>query len=133
MIEIITQIAIVFILIAIGYAANKLKVLDEGFNRKLSRLVILIACPCLVLYSVMVESVQRQMRTPLGSPSMNCVVMVFSRAILRPLSESIPAVSYRQRRAGSDIRHRQTCEPAACGPPRCSRGSHTTHYPGHNL
>ena len=66
MIEIITQIAIVFILIAIGYAANKLKVLDEGFNRKLSRLVILIACPCLVLYSVMGESVpQRGLILPL--------------------------------------------------------------------
>lgn len=53
MINIIIQIAIVFILIAIGYAANKLKILDENFNRKLSRLVILIACPCLVLSSVM--------------------------------------------------------------------------------
>ncbi|MGN0214854.1 MAG: AEC family transporter [Muribaculaceae bacterium] len=57
MIGIITQIVIVFILIGIGYAANRLKILDANFNRKLSRLVILTACPCLVLSSVMGESV----------------------------------------------------------------------------
>lgn len=66
MIGIITQVAIVFTLIAFGYVANKLRILDEGFNRKLSRLVILIACPCLVLSSVMGESVpQRGLILPL--------------------------------------------------------------------
>ncbi|MGN0047985.1 MAG: AEC family transporter, partial [Bacteroides sp.] len=60
MTEIITQIAIVFILIAVGYAANRLGILDAGFNQKLSRLVILIACPCLVLSSVMGERVQQR-------------------------------------------------------------------------
>lgn len=66
MIGIITQIAIVFILIGIGYAANKLKILDANFNRRLSRLVILIACPCLVLSSVVGESVpQRGLILPL--------------------------------------------------------------------
>lgn len=85
MIGIITQIAIVFILIAIGYAANKLKVLDEGFNRKLSRLVILIACPCLVLYSIMGESVpQRGLILPLLLIGLLSHALLLTAGVLLP-------------------------------------------------
>ena len=85
MIEIIIQIAIVFILIAIGYAANKLKVLDEEFNRKLSKLVILIACPCLVLYSVMGESVpQRGLILPLLLIGLLSHALLLTAGVLLP-------------------------------------------------
>lgn len=49
---IITQMAILFIVLAIGYAANKFRIMTTDTNKLLSKLVINIALPCTVLSSV---------------------------------------------------------------------------------
>jgi predicted permease len=49
---ILTQMAVLFILMAIGYIAGKAKMLTRDGNKILSRLVLFIALPCTVLSSV---------------------------------------------------------------------------------
>ena len=49
---IISQMAILFIIIAVGYAANKLRVMTADANKLLSKLVVNIAMPCTILSSV---------------------------------------------------------------------------------
>ena len=50
---IITQMAILFIVMALGYAANKFKILTGESNKLLSKLVLNIAMPCTILNSVL--------------------------------------------------------------------------------
>ncbi len=50
---IITQMAVLFIIMAIGYAANKFKVLTGESNKLLSKLVLNVAMPCTILNSVL--------------------------------------------------------------------------------
>jgi predicted permease len=50
---ILTQMAVLFIVMAAGYAAGKLKFLTGDSNKLLSRLVIHIAMPCTILNSVL--------------------------------------------------------------------------------
>ncbi len=54
---IFTQMAILFIILATGYAANKFKIMTADSNRLLSKLVISIAMPCTILGSVLSEKV----------------------------------------------------------------------------
>lgn len=50
---IVTQMIILFVLVIIGYYLSKKKMMDAEFDRKLSGLVINVACPSLILSSVM--------------------------------------------------------------------------------
>lgn len=50
---IVTQMIILFILVVVGYVISKKKMMDAEFDRKLSVFVINIACPSLILSSVM--------------------------------------------------------------------------------
>ena len=50
---IVTQMIILFILVVVGYTISKKKMMDADFDRKLSVFVINVACPCLILSSVM--------------------------------------------------------------------------------
>ena len=50
---IVTHLIIVFILVVVGYVISKKKMMDAEFDRKLSVFVINIACPSLILSSVM--------------------------------------------------------------------------------
>lgn len=50
---VITQMAVLFLILAIGYIANKTKILNRDSNKLLSRLVLNIAMPCTILSSVM--------------------------------------------------------------------------------
>ena len=50
---ILTQMVVLFIGMAVGYAANKLKILTAETNKLLSKLVLNIAMPCTILYSVL--------------------------------------------------------------------------------
>ena len=50
---IVTQMIILFILVVVGYIISKKKMMDADFDRKLSVFVINVACPCLILSSVM--------------------------------------------------------------------------------
>lgn len=47
------QMAVLFILIAVEYVARRAGLMDDVFNARLSSWVIAVACPCLVLSSVM--------------------------------------------------------------------------------
>jgi predicted permease len=51
--SILTQMAVLFIIMAVGYAANKWKVLTGESNKLLSKLVMNIAMPCTILHSVL--------------------------------------------------------------------------------
>jgi predicted permease len=50
---ILTQMAVLFIIMAVGYAANKWRVLTGESNKLLSKLVMNIAMPCTILNSVL--------------------------------------------------------------------------------
>lgn len=50
---ILTQMAVLFIILAVGYIANKVNVLPIAASRMLSKLVMHVTLPCLVLHSVM--------------------------------------------------------------------------------
>lgn len=50
---IVTQMIILFILVIVGYYLSKKKMMDADFDRKLSRVVINVTCPSLILSSVM--------------------------------------------------------------------------------
>ena len=53
MLDIISQMAALFILILVGFAAAKIKIIDGRFSQQLSVFVINISSPCLILSSVM--------------------------------------------------------------------------------
>lgn len=42
-----------FLVIIVGYAANKLRVMDGAFNKRLTNLVLTVTTPCLILSSVL--------------------------------------------------------------------------------
>ncbi|NLA87045.1 MAG: AEC family transporter [Clostridiales bacterium] len=50
---VITQMAILFIIMAVGYAANKFKIMTADSNKLISKLVVNIAMPCTILSSVL--------------------------------------------------------------------------------
>lgn len=50
---IISQMAILFIILATGYAANKFKIMTPDSNKLISKLVVNIAMPCTILSSVL--------------------------------------------------------------------------------
>ena len=52
MTTIITQMAVLFLVLALGYVGNKTKILNAQSNKLLSRLVLNIALPCTILSSV---------------------------------------------------------------------------------
>lgn len=51
--SIIAQMMVLFLILAVGYAGNKAKILNADSNRHISRLILNITMPCTVLYSVM--------------------------------------------------------------------------------
>lgn len=53
MLDIISQMAALFILIIVGFAAAKMKMIDGRFSQQLSVFVINISSPCLIVSSVM--------------------------------------------------------------------------------
>ncbi|SHI08012.1 hypothetical protein SAMN02745823_02313 [Sporobacter termitidis DSM 10068] len=54
---IISQMTILFIMLALGYAANKFKVMTAESNKLISKLVVNIAMPCTILGSVFTDDV----------------------------------------------------------------------------
>ena len=61
---IINQMVILFLVMIVGYIANKVKILDKELNQKLSSLVLNITSPALILYSVS-EPVEGDLNTVL--------------------------------------------------------------------
>ncbi|SHI07998.1 hypothetical protein SAMN02745823_02312 [Sporobacter termitidis DSM 10068] len=55
--SLISQMLVLFLVLALGYIGNKAKILNSGSNKHLSALILNIAMPCTVLNSVMNGSV----------------------------------------------------------------------------
>ena len=55
--NIFMQMGVLFILMAAGYVCHKCKLLDHDFDRMLSSFIVKVSCPCLVLASVMGDTV----------------------------------------------------------------------------
>lgn len=51
--SILMQMVELFLVILVGYAANKLHVMDGAFNKRLTNLVLTVTTPCLILSSVL--------------------------------------------------------------------------------
>lgn len=64
---IINQMIILFLVMIVGYIANKTKILDENMNQKMSSLVLNVTSPALILSSVSEKS----------SGNLNTVVQIF--------------------------------------------------------
>lgn len=94
----ITQMAVIFILIALGYIANKRRMLDAELCRRLSDLVIRIACPCLILSSVMGDVVPRRELVP-----QLLFVGFLTHALLAGLGVALPRLCCRRQSADRGI------------------------------
>lgn len=70
--NVLQQMIILFILMAVGYIANKTKVMDEESNKKFSKLVINITSPAIVIDSVIGNKIENKLE----------VLIVFLLAIL---------------------------------------------------
>jgi predicted permease len=55
--NVFSQMLVLFLVLALGYIANKAKIMNAESNKLLSRLVLNIAVPCIILSSVMDGSV----------------------------------------------------------------------------
>ena len=75
--NIFLQMAILFVIIVVGFIARKTKLQDHVFDRTLSRFIIYISCPCLVLSSVLGDTVPpRELVIPLIAVGLASYVVV---------------------------------------------------------
>ena len=82
---IVTQMVILFVLVIVGYCLNKKGLMDEEFDRKLSGLVINVTCPCLILSSVMGETLpDKRYILPLLAVGFATYVILIGAAFLLP-------------------------------------------------
>lgn len=82
---IVTQMIILFILVIVGYVLSKLNIMDADFDRKLSSLVIDVACPCLILASVMGDTLpDKTLILPLLVVGFATYVLLIGVAFLLP-------------------------------------------------
>lgn len=82
---IITQMIILFILVIVGYVLNKENMMGADFDRKLSKLVINVACPCLILSSVMGDKMpDKNLILPLLAVGFVTYALLIGAAILLP-------------------------------------------------
>lgn len=54
------QMGVLFILVIIGFTCNKLKIMNDDFNRSLSVLIINVTAPCIILSSVMGDTLPQR-------------------------------------------------------------------------
>lgn len=82
---IVTQMIILFVLVIVGYVLNKKNLMDEEFDRTLSRLIINVACPCLILSSVMGDTMpDKKLILPLLIVGFITYAVLIGMAILLP-------------------------------------------------
>ena len=55
--NIITQMLILLLLVVAGFISNKCGLTGGDFDRKLSNFIINVSCPCLILSSVMGDTI----------------------------------------------------------------------------
>ena len=61
-----SKMLMILFAISMGYLANRLKILDDGSNRKLTKLVLNITIPGLILSAVMTGEAQPEVGTVLS-------------------------------------------------------------------
>lgn len=82
---IVTQMIILFVLVIVGYYLSKKNMMDADFDRKLSGLVINVACPCLILSSVMGDTLpDKALILPLLVVGFATYVVLIGAAFLLP-------------------------------------------------
>ena len=82
---IVTQMIILFLLVIVGYYLSKKKMMDADFDRKLSDLVINVTCPCLILSSVMGDTLpNKNLIGPLLIVGFASYVVLIGAAFLLP-------------------------------------------------
>lgn len=82
---IVTQMLILFVLVIVGYCLSKKGLMDEEFDRKLSGLVINVTCPCLILSSVMGDTLpDKRYILPLLAVGFATYVILIGAAFLLP-------------------------------------------------
>lgn len=82
---IVTQMIILFLLVIVGYYLSKKKMMDADFDRKLSDLVINVTCPCLILASVMGDTLpDKNLILPLLIVGFATYVILIGLAFLLP-------------------------------------------------
>lgn len=81
---IVTQMIILFILVVVGYVISKKKMMDAEFDRKLSVFVINIACPSLILSSVMGDTLPDKHLIPLLIVGFATYVILIGAGFLLP-------------------------------------------------
>lgn len=82
---IVTQMIILFVLVVVGYYLSKKKMMDADFDRKLSGLVINVTCPCLILSSVMGDTLpDKTFIVPLLLVGFATYVVLIGAAFLLP-------------------------------------------------
>lgn len=83
--ENIQVMVILFIIVVIGYVANKLGYMGGDFDRRLSSIVITFACPALVLSSVMGEDLpDRSLILPLLGVGFLTYIILTAVALILP-------------------------------------------------
>ena len=96
---IITQMTILFIIMALGYLVFKLKIVDEDFTKKFSSLVINLTMPAMLLSSVL-EITERQSTFDVLLALCIAFVMFF---IILPLAGLVLVKIFRIKRASSGL------------------------------
>ena len=84
--SVISQMAILFLIVAVGYVAAKLGVFPANTNRVLSQLVVCVTNPCMVLHSVLGSQRQLTNREVL----LLTAIAVASYAVLIALAQVLP-------------------------------------------
>ena len=96
---IITQMTILFIIMALGYLVFKLKIVDEDFTKKFSSLVINLTMPAMLLSSVL-ELTERQSTFDVLLALGIAFAMFF---VILPLAGLILVKVFRIKRASSGL------------------------------
>lgn len=82
---IVSQMIILFIIVIVGYFLTKKKMMDSDFDRKLSTFVINVACPCLILSSVMGDTLpDKHLILPLLIVGFATYILLILEAFLIP-------------------------------------------------
>jgi len=83
--NIISQMVILLLIVVAGLIANKCGLMGGDFDRRLSNFVITVSCPCLIISSVMGDSLpDRRLILPLLAVATTTYVLLFFIAWLLP-------------------------------------------------
>ena len=84
--SILMQMVVLFLVVIVGYIANKCGVMDGDFNKRLTNLVLMITCPAMILDSV----INSENVFTLGEIGSICALAVISYALAFALGFLVP-------------------------------------------